>query len=224
MNKHSTNFFILVLFITVASLSGCNSLFKNDTPYYKISQSMKNYCYFEKGSFWIYQNDSTGVVTDSVIVSDINSYIAFHALDANSAAFNYDAIEASYNTNPLVYMTGIYAGKPGGNGQGGLYRIFFTKDTFALAMAPGFNIGEPQLIGGMEGVYTNIDSAASLSFNGFNFSDVFHTQEKVSMNGADTTRFDFYFAPHYGLVKWVKSYHGTTASYSLKSFHGIQGK
>ncbi|MBN2639048.1 MAG: hypothetical protein JXR65_08170 [Bacteroidales bacterium] len=223
MNKHSTNLFILAVLITVASLSGCNSLFQNDTPYYKISQPMKDYCYFDKGSFWVYQNDSTGV-SDSVIVSDINSYIAFHAVDANTAAFNYDVIETSYDTNTFVHTTGIYAGKPGDNGQSGLYRIFYTSTNFVLAFAPEYNVGEAQLLGGQEGVYTNIDSTVSLSFNGYNFTNVYHTQEKVSIDGSDTTWYDFYFAPHYGLVKWVKSYQGSTESYSLKSSDLIQKK
>lgn len=221
MSKHSTKLVILTLLVSLIALSGCGKLSQNSTIYYKISQTMKDYCYFDKGSFWIYQNDSTGV-TDSVIVTDINSYIAFHPLDASGNAYSYNVIEATYNNNPYIKLTGLYAGEPGVNGKSGMYRIFYTKDTFALALAPGFKIGEPQLLGGQEGVYTNIDSAVSLSINGLNFNNVYHTREKVSLQNGDTTQTDFYFAPHYGLVKWIISHQGKTLSYSLKSSQLIQ--
>jgi len=56
-----------------------------------------------------------------------------------------------------------------------------------------------------------------MTMNGIDFSDVYHTEEKVAPYGGDTTRYEFYFAPKYGLVKWTKSFQGNTESYSLKA-------
>lgn len=217
MNKHNTNLVILFVLAAVAvAFSGCNSVFKSDVPYYKLSQTMKDYCYFNKGSVWAYQNDTTGVI-DTLKVGDINPYIAFHSLDNKSTVFNYDVIEMIYNDNHLFFgSSSIYAAPPKDNGHSGLYRIFYYDSTFSLAFAPGYKVGEPQLFGGQEGIYTNIDSSASMSFNGFNFSGVYQTQEKVALTEGDTTKYEFYFAPHYGLIRWTKSYQGNTQSYSLK--------
>lgn len=219
MNKHTTNLVILFFLAAVTiAFSGCNGVFNSSVPHYTLSQTMKDYCYFNKGSVWVYQNDTTGV-TDSLAVGDINSYIAFHAADnKSSSAFNYDVVEMIYTGNQLkIGSSSMYAGPPEANGQGGLYRIFYNDSSFLLAFAPGYKIGDSQLLGGYEGVFTNIDSTVTLSFNGFNFSDVYHTQEKVALTEGDTTQYEFYFAPHYGLVRWTKTHQNTTQSYSLKS-------
>ncbi|MBN2614127.1 MAG: hypothetical protein JXR71_00405 [Bacteroidales bacterium] len=223
MNKHSTNLIILAFLTAVAVfVSGCNSIFKSNTPYYKLSPTMKEYCFFDTGSYWVYQNDSTGI-SDTIKAGDIASYVAYHAQNDISPSFSYDVVETLYDTNSFNFASsGIFAGPDGASGQGGLYRIFFTDSTFVLAFAPGYKFGEEQLLGGMEGIYTNVDSIPNMSFNGMNFTSIYHTREKAVFAQGDTTNFDFYFAPKYGLIRWIRSYKGDTASFSLKAANLIQ--
>ena len=48
--------FPICLFFFIVFLSSCKK-----EPYYGISDGMKEYFVFQKGSYWIYQDDSTGV-------------------------------------------------------------------------------------------------------------------------------------------------------------------
>ena len=215
MNKLSIKIFKLAILLGIAvTFTGCNTLFQNDTPYYKISALTKDYCNFEKGTQWVYQNDSTNAV-DTIEIDNVNSYVAYHTVDATSStSFRYDVIEMNYKTNGLNFVKGtIYAGADTND----LYRIFFSDTTFLLALAPGFPTGDPQLLGGQEGVYTNKDVIPDMTLNGLHFTDILHSQEKVALDGGDTTRYELYLAPQYGLVKWTKTYQGNTVSYSLKA-------
>lgn len=56
----------------LALLSFCVLLLscEEEPDYYAIPKLLKDWAYFEKGSYWIYQNDST-LLTDSIFISSI---------------------------------------------------------------------------------------------------------------------------------------------------------
>ena len=62
----------LILFVCVLLLifTSC----KKTVPYYGVSDELKEYFVFQKGSYWIYKNDTTGLL-DSTIVSSNISFI-----------------------------------------------------------------------------------------------------------------------------------------------------
>jgi hypothetical protein len=235
MKKHFVGWLTVVaLLIAVFEFSGCSKLFNgsNSNPYYKITQQFKNFCYFDKGSQWTYQDDSTGK-TYTLTVGSIGSSIAFQPQNPSTPAFSYDVIEMKMDSNALnitkenVYATRILSDTTYMNG---LLRVFSASGadtTFALAFAPQYKLLEPQLLGGQEGIYTNMQIMPYYLVLGKKYDNVYHSRDKFPkiINGnytTDSVTMDFYIAEHYGIIKWTSQYKGKTSSYSMVSSNLVQ--
>jgi len=58
-----------ILKIFLLFLIGLFMACQKETPYYKISDNMKQYFVYQPGSFWIFTNDSTNE-SDSMYISE----------------------------------------------------------------------------------------------------------------------------------------------------------
>ncbi len=211
---------LIILFI----LGACNT--KNADPYYKISNEFKQYCLYNQNSYWIYQNDTTGI-KDSLKLSDVQDYVAFHSPDNTAGPYSFDVIDLDFDTTKNLPMIkgSITAGNPTTGKEGtmrDLYWLFFKNGNYLLAFAPGFPLGEEQRLGDKPGFYTNIKKLSTYSVNGVTYNDVYHTQVRKTEGTPDTVNYQFYFAKNYGLVKWTRSVKGETTSYSLVGSDLIQ--
>jgi len=208
---------LLLLLAAGIFLSSCNKL-KNNDPYYKISDQFKQYCQFQKQSKWTYQNDSTKSL-HTLTVSDMSSYIGFHSPNNVAGAYNFDVVGMVYDTatDLNIAKSAINAGNPStGSGEmNDLYWLFFKNGNYLLAFAPGFPMGVEQRLGNNPGFYTNLQKLSSFKLNGKDYTDVYHTAVKKTEGTADTVHYQFYFAPHYGLIKWIRQVNGHITSYSL---------
>ncbi len=215
---------IIVIVVIVFSIAACNVNTKNDTTYYHVTQIFKDYCFYKTGSSWTYQNDKTGA-TFNLAVKDINSYVGFQVESQQSPAYSYDAIEILYDTNNLKLSKGLISAGPAPEANeisNDLYRLFWNDGSFILAFAPGFPMGVEQRLGGQEGIYTNLDLLPNYTINNKDYSNVYHSQVLRAETNSDTARYEFYFAPHTGLIHWLKVLKGVTTSYSLKKAQIIQ--
>jgi hypothetical protein len=225
--NHSIKIIVLLAVLGLAFAS-CNNSSQGGNPYYKISNGMKAYCLFQKQSTWIYQNDSTGTA-DSLSVADISSYIGFHSPDNTSGAYSFDVVDLLYDTtSPTGIVKGsINAGNPtsGSGDMTDLYWLFFKNGNFLLAFAPGYPIGVQQRLGiKTTGLYTNLEKISDFSLHGKDYKDVFHTEVRKieNPNPEDTVTYQFYFAPHYGLIKWTRKSHSQASSFSLVQSNLVQ--
>ena len=217
--KKTTKITFLLALASLLGFGACNSG-KNTVPYYKISNKFKAYCFFNTPSYWIYQNDSTKV-SDSLKVADINSYYGFHSPDNIAGAYSYDVIDLDFDTTNRVNLVkgSITAGNPT-TGTGSFrdqYWLFFKNGNYLLAFAPGYPMGEEQRLGNNPGFYTNIEIIPKFQLNGMTYDSVYHTQVRKTEGTPDTVNYQFYFAMHYGLVKWLRTVKGHTTSISLKA-------
>jgi hypothetical protein len=235
MKKHFVSWLAAIgLFSAIFGFSGCSKLFNgsNSNPYYKIPQQFKNYCFFDKGSQWTYQDDATGK-TYNVTVGSLGSSIAFQSQNPSTPAYSYDVIQMKMDSNALnitkenVYATRILSDTTYMNG---LLRVFFANgaDTsFVLAFAPQYPLRKPQLLGGQEGVYTNMEIMPYYFAGQQKYNNVYHSRDKFPkiVNGKQTTdsvTMNFYIAEHYGIIKWSTAYKGDTTTYSLVGSKLIQ--
>jgi len=207
----------LLLLAAGIFLSSCNKL-KNSDPYYKISDQFKQYCQFQKQSNWTYQNDSTKSL-HNLTVSDMSSYIGFHSPNNVAGAYSFDAVSMTYDTTTdlNIAKSAINAGNPStGSGEmHDLYWLFYKNGNYLLAFAPGFPMGVEQRLGNNPGVYTNLQKLNNFKLNGKDYTDVYHTAVKKTEGTSDTVYYQFYFAPHYGLIKWTRRANVHITSYSL---------
>lgn len=223
-----------ILLVVGLSFGGCNSLFKGNNPYYKISAEFKNFCYFDAGSQWTYQNDSTGTQYN-VTVKSINSYVGFQASNATNQPFNFDVIEMRLDTNAFdMIKENIYATNPisipDTTKLNDLFRLFYAHGidtTFVLAFAPQYKLQQPELLGGQEGIYTNMEILPYYLIGQTRYNNVYHSRDVFPemVNGVasnDSVTMNFYIAEHYGIIKWTSLYKGKTTSYSLVSSDLIQ--
>ncbi len=222
MSKHKGKILIATLFLSLFVIfnSGCNKILNSSNQYFKISTLFKDYAFFDSGSKWIYQNDSTKAV-DTLKVKDVKSYIGFQPIISNQPAYSFEAIELIYDTNYFNMVKSVIFAGPSlaGSNQpmNSKYRIFFQNGNYVLAFAPGYPMGIEQRIGGMEGLYTNVEVISSMVLNGKTYSNVYHTMEKTTfnVNTTDTTTLNFFFAPHAGLIKWTVKNTNKTTVYSM---------
>jgi hypothetical protein len=215
---------LLLLLAAGIFFSSCSKL-KNSDPYYKISDQFKQYCQFQKQSTWTYQNDSTKNL-HKISVSDISSYIGFHSPNNVAGAYSFDAVDMIYDTaNDLNIAKGtISAGNPstGSGKMHDLYWLFYKNGNYLLAFAPGFPMSVGQRLGNNPGFYTNLQKLSNFKLNGKDYTDVYHTEIKKTEGTPDTVYYQFYFAPHYGLIKWTRRVNSHITSYSLVQSNLIQ--
>ena len=219
------SFFRMLLPLTAVLLLGACNTGKNADPYYKISDGFKQYCLFQIGSHWVYQNDTT-LAKDTLTIDDMQSYVAFHSPDNTAGPYSFDVVDMVFDTanNMNIFKGSITAGNPttGTGSMTDLYWLFFKDGNYLLAFAPGYPQGEEQRLGNNPGFYTNIAKLPDFNLNGKNYSEVYHTRVKKTEGTSDTVTYQFYFALHYGLIKWTRSVKGTTESYSLAGSQLIQ--
>jgi len=221
--KHSAK--LLLLIVTgIFFLSSCN-INKDTNPYYKISDQFKQYCQFQKQSKWTYQNDADTTL-HNLSITDVKSYIGFHSGDNVSGSYNFGVVDMFYDTTNSMHIikASINAGNPStGSGEmNELYWLFFSNQNYLLAFAPGFPMGVEQRLGTKPGLYTNIKKLTDFTLNGKDYTNVYHTQVRKTEGTPDTVTYEFYFAPHYGLIKWTRQVNGKTTGYSLKQSSLIQ--
>lgn len=221
--KHSIKL-LLLLAVGIFFLSSCN-LNKNSNPHYVISSQFKQYCQFQNQSKWTYQNDADSSL-HSLTINDVNAYIGFHTGDNISGPYSFDVVDMFYDTTNSMHIikTSINAGNPStGSGEmNELYWLFFSDQNYLLAFAPGFPMGVEQRLGTKPGLYTNVAKLANFKLNGKDYTGVYHTQVRKTEGTPDTVSYQFYFAPHYGLIKWTRSVNGKTTGYNLKQSNLIQ--
>ncbi len=230
MNKHSIiKPAFLGLIAVVIFAAGCNKLFNGQNAYYHVTPQFKDFCFFKTGSQWTYQDDSTQVPF-SLTINDISSYIGFQSPNPTTPSFSYDVIEMVLDSNSMnLWKESISATRllSDTSHMNDLFRIFKTDSSFVLAFAPQYKLRQPQIIGGQEGIYTNMEILPYYLELGKKYDNVYHSRDKFPkiVNGSYTTdsvTMDFYIAKHYGIIKWTSQYLGKTDSYSLVSSNLIQ--
>ncbi len=218
---------IVLLFAAMLFIGACN-VSKNGDPYYKISDGFKQYCLFQKQSRWTYQNDSTQAPY-TLEITDLSSYVAFHSPDNTAGPYSFDVVDMVFDTTQTetglnLFKGSITAGNPstGTGDMTDLYWLFFKDGNYLLSFAPGYPMGVEQRLGKNTGFYTNVELLKDLKLNGKDYTDVYHTQVRKTEGTPDTVTYQFYFAKHFGLIKWTRRVKTEITSYSLTQSDLIQ--
>ena len=210
MKKHIS---ILLLFLPliVFFLMSCKE--KQQVNYIPISDALKTACFFQKDSYWIYRNDSTGV-TDT-------TYIKTNPISGDSTEGNYmvDYIRTPLKSGILYdfYIEGEHYVPPL------LGRLFtFLRTDGGCCRLVAFNLYNDTLINHTGGYGCNCGSwkypmeasntyVEKGEYSGFNVNDLVFDKVEFTRtkfihtpsNGTDIDSIDFYFSPGNGFVKLV---------------------
>lgn len=202
-----------ILGITVSVISGCfNS--GGGIPYYALSDEFASYCWFEAGSSWVYQNDST-LATESIIIGEVDVSKRFNPQNVD---YNYQAVEMYMKDNTLgitrhELTAGDYEVVSGE--MNSLLRIYKSDDTYELIFSPKYPIGEEIALGDVIGLYSNVEIIESLELNGNTYNDVYLT--RIIKTVGNNIEHNYWIAKNYSLIKTVSTINGQTTSISLIS-------
>ncbi|MBC8321440.1 MAG: hypothetical protein H8E34_12040 [Bacteroidetes bacterium] len=214
MNSTNIKISLLVFMgITISIITGCASS-DEELPYYTISKEFKDYCWFDDGSYWIFQNDST-LVTDSVKIDEV---IEDTRYDLEQEDFSYQAFDMYIKSNIFgikryELTAGDYRASPGK--MNSLLRLYKDDGSYQLVFSPQYPIGHDIIMGDKIGVYTNVELMETFALNGNTYNDIFHTRVIISVDTA--IEYNYWTAKNYSLIKWVSTSNGKTTSISLRN-------
>ena len=219
----NTKYFKTIIFsaisIVLLIITGCFPKTNTDTitPYYTISDDFANYCRFETGSYWIFQDDST-LLTDTIKVIDVVETKRFHN---EKGGFNYQAVEIFTSSNSFdITKYEITAGssEPELTTMNSLLRLYKSDGSYHLVFLPQYPVGEEVLMGDDNGNYTNIEILHTMALNSVTYQDVYHTRVVIP---ARNTEYNYWIAKYHSLIKATSIIDGQTSSISSKSDHLI---
>jgi hypothetical protein len=198
--KHYTTIVLILLFV----ISGCNK--KPKVDHYTISDEIKQWYLFQKGSYWIYINDVTQK-TDSTYINEIPEFAETWAHPENGPIVdNYtiyfkDSFLLESSVSPFNIGLLSYHGSAG------------------LAFVP--SVGEGKMFFIDSGIYEYIHHYDSIFLNNQTFYDIRHTRSS-GPTGMDTLKFDYYFSKFIGLIKFGYSRGEKDTTWSLLRYHVVQ--
>lgn len=203
----------IVISLNISIISGCfNS--GEGIPYFSISEEFADYCWFEAGTSWAYQNDST-LAVDTVIVDEVDDTKRFNPTDVD---YNYQAVEMFTLANNLGFSkleitAGDYQPEPGE--MNSLLRLYKEGGIYQLVFSPQYDIGDEIDLGDEIGRYTNIEIIENFELLGNIYTDVYHTRIIIEV-GANI-EYNFWIAKNFGIIKSIALVSGESTSISLKS-------
>ena len=206
---------LTVISILMWAIIGCTNSSTDaniSTPYYHLSDEFTDYCWFDEGSYWVFQDDST-LVTDTVRVTGVLESKRFHN---QQTAYNYEAVEISINSNSFdiaeyELTAGNFEVTPGE--MNSLLRLYKSDGSYHLLFLPQFAFEEEVIMGDEIGTYTNIELLTTFEINNRTYNDVYHTRVVISVN--NSVEYNYWVAKNHSLIKAVSEINGQTTSISL---------
>ena len=214
-------FVSIVFFLFILFLTSC----KKESPHYSISENMKQYFVYKKGSWWIYINDLSKV-TDSTYLTDV--FFSTQGIGSDGkTSFSSDLIGSSFKSKFLMEseiindcdqkMTKLYLGL--GDGINITFNPIAYADGIPLNTTYLTQCGRP---------YGDlfVEMIASDTINEKIFLNIIHSRLKYSeLSGTinNIKVLHFYFVKNAGLIKYQYILNDSVClSWSLKKYSVIQ--
>jgi hypothetical protein len=235
-----------LVFILLLLVLGC----KEEEPkhyyhYFPISDQLKQDGLFSSGSYWIYKNDSTGVV-DCTYVKGEPVWGTSKFFPTENALIEIETCEM--NLQSSVFSRFLLSGNLG-DGREKSENAFLTRlskigydcslgnstfvehdDTLSGHTGNNFYTCNKQPLFEMDDRYIELDKYSSLLINDLVVENVRLTRSKFIYKVSGVDSIDFYFSPGVGIVKLVfrqdtsHNYplYGITNSWSILRYHIAQ--
>ena len=182
---------------------------KKELPHYYVSDAFKSWTVFNKGSYWIFQNDST-LIFDSVFVTVNPSFLEFKPNSSN-ANFTLERIEMSYSS--VFFHSSMIT-----IDEGGQYEAFFIQinnDLFHILLASSADNFIQYHENTIDGSIYQLLSSDSVFYLGpEKFYKVVSTQYTINKK-----KWTCWFARDIGLIKVTGENTSPDFSWSLLRYH-----
>jgi hypothetical protein len=220
---------IFFLCIVIIVLCGCKK--KQHVIYYSVPDALKKACLFQKGSYWVYLNDSTHI-TDSVYL--MSDPVAGSLTDnLNNIVYNYTTLLKSRflfdfyiagefvnsASNGCPFLVGI--NNLGYCSPGRPAYILFNDTLTNHRGHESYQCGDFKDAVYENTDYTELGSLSTYNINNQSFNNVLITRNIFIfkyINPSDKDTIDFYFSPGIGLIHYI--FRGDTSIQYNISSHG----
>lgn len=200
---------LLILLLMGIFLSFCNK----EAKHYYISEEFKSWCSFNKGSYWIYQNDST-LIQDSLFLTKDPSIL--------DVPYRLDKGAPTYQHITILFMSQFFNQCRLVTGPGGLELldmiIYSNEEPLGLVATPT-QYFVPSWSNIPDGGYKTLVYDSTFTIGSVKYLNVVHTQ--FSYDGK-LKKYNFSFAKHVGLIKFVFESSDSTVSWSLIRHYVVQ--
>jgi len=106
MKKIKSIYKIILILLLSGSLNACGWLFTSKPTYEYVDQETKDYCLFEQGSYWIYQNSAI-LTIDSVVIDEPISYRITYASNHSESDSYSTGISLYSQKGTFKYRAGL---------------------------------------------------------------------------------------------------------------------
>ncbi len=214
-----------ILIFLASLIISCSSSDDGTLDYYTISEEFKSYAFFKSGSKWIYEEEKTGNQA-TIKIDSILNYIGVNGLDPdNDVEFRYDAWEMFiHEPNDLNYAKLEIAAtnQPKiASDMTSLLRLFTTAGYHTI-FQPCFPFGDTIALGDVAGDLINVEFLTSYKVKDISFSSVFHSCILVGSGTGMESKYDFYIARNFGIIRQEKQTASDTTIWNLTSWDLIQ--
>jgi hypothetical protein len=200
---------ISALLILANLLLFCSCTKKKETTTNYIPDNLKTYSIFQKGSYWQYKNEITGILDSTVIAK--GPLLTYHQDEPYDYSPIVEECEIFYGgtflktayVNPSFYQLGIDA--------------YAFEAIQSYSFSPGqIVILEPQT------TLTYVSLKDSLKIYNHTFTDVLITKWQRITSQSDTFSCTSYFVKKIGLVKYIRQVNAADTTWNLINYHVIQ--
>lgn len=200
--------FILVFTVILAILlMSC----RKTNPYYPISPTLLQYCYFKEGSHWIYKNENGGFL-DSCHIK-IPPLFSTSTFDQENEYY-YDFVDMNFRSNFLDW--GHLQSTP--DFDFGV--ITSHKCSFIGSIRTDAIVGR-KILWGPSIIYQTLELFDEYKLNNVIFKNVIHTKI-VQPYDYDSVVCHYYFCKNIGLIKYQQHVFNTDSTWSLLRWYVVQ--
>jgi len=197
----------IIMILAIVMIASC----KKEGHHYSISQEFKDYFLFQKGSFWIYKNDSTNSI-DCTYMATPPSFEIYKTGDHQKS----DPTVEQYQ---VPFTSGIFKGfEMVSKTDSHDYLLFYINpDPDAYGMIDQLIYDrnyyfEPR----PQGYFKVLPLIPSYDLNTNTFYQVINTR---FINTSELDTFNFYFAKNIGLIKISGYWESKNQSWSVLRYH-----
>jgi hypothetical protein len=191
---------LLIILISIAG--GCTN--KDKVQNDEISDNLRQWYLFQKGSFWIYRNETTQQIDCTYIDKDpevTQRWVGTTLVDDISINFN-STFLGDLGINP--YCVSIYY-------KHDFYPVFYPS------------VGEGKEMTGISTNFEYIKLYDSLNINNHIYTDVRDTRFSVRLEfSVDSVSSRYFYARYIGLIKYTNSKSGIDTTWSLLRWNIVQ--
>ena len=189
-------------------MSFLTSCRKNETKLYYINDAFKSWALFQDGSYWIYQNKETSVMSKIIVSTQPEYYFSPPAPAQYRFQEVYSKFSGGFLLNSAISSYGDDATLS--------LRDFTDSEDQVLSYYETLNLSNSSSPSSK--VVERLDSCR---INNNVFRNVIHTMDTASYK-TKFFRKDYYFVQHVGLVKFSIKTESTDSSWSLVLWNVIQ--